>query len=188
MSVRATGPSPSSASRAFLREAGAEARIEEFDAGTPTAEDAAQAVGCDARRRSSSRSSSTATASRVVALVPGDRRADLDEDRRAAGAAKREGRAAREVEAATGFAPGAVAPFPLPRVDRVLIDRTLLAHDVVWVGAGSERTWSRLCARRPRPARARASPWTSSQDSAYHSQPEPAGRSRADAARPRRSG
>jgi prolyl-tRNA editing enzyme YbaK/EbsC (Cys-tRNA(Pro) deacylase) len=38
---------------------------------------------------------------------------------------------------ATGFAPGAVAPFPLPRIERVLADRSLLGHDVVWIGAGS---------------------------------------------------
>jgi prolyl-tRNA editing enzyme YbaK/EbsC (Cys-tRNA(Pro) deacylase) len=32
-----------------------------------------------------------------------------------------------------------VAPFPLRGVERVLIDQTLLAHDRVWIGAGSER-------------------------------------------------
>ena len=32
---------------AFLRAAGVEARVEEFRAGTPTAEDAARAVGCE---------------------------------------------------------------------------------------------------------------------------------------------
>ena len=43
------------------------------------------------------------------------------------------------VERWTGFAPGAVAPFPLPQVDRVLIDHGLLPHEVVWIGAGSDR-------------------------------------------------
>jgi prolyl-tRNA editing enzyme YbaK/EbsC (Cys-tRNA(Pro) deacylase) len=43
------------------------------------------------------------------------------------------------VEAVTGFAPGAVCPFPPAAGVRVLIDRSLLQHDVVWVGAGSER-------------------------------------------------
>jgi prolyl-tRNA editing enzyme YbaK/EbsC (Cys-tRNA(Pro) deacylase) len=32
-----------------------------------------------------------------------------------------------------------VAPFPLPGVEQVLIDRSLLAHEEVWVGAGSPR-------------------------------------------------
>jgi prolyl-tRNA editing enzyme YbaK/EbsC (Cys-tRNA(Pro) deacylase) len=41
--------------------------------------------------------------------------------------------------AATGFQPGAVAPFPLPGVQRILVERTLLSAPVVWVGAGSDR-------------------------------------------------
>jgi prolyl-tRNA editing enzyme YbaK/EbsC (Cys-tRNA(Pro) deacylase) len=43
------------------------------------------------------------------------------------------------VERVTGFEPGAVAPFPLPRVSRVLIDRALLRQPLVWIGAGSHR-------------------------------------------------
>ena len=42
-----------------------------------------------------------------------------------------------EVERATGFTPGAVAPFALSRVSTVLLDRTLLGHPIVWAGAGS---------------------------------------------------
>ena len=76
----------------------------------------------------------------VLALVPGDRRGDLGKIARAAGAA-----AARIAHARggsrplTGFAPGAVAPFPLPKIERVLVDRLLLAYDGVWIGAGSTR-------------------------------------------------
>jgi prolyl-tRNA editing enzyme YbaK/EbsC (Cys-tRNA(Pro) deacylase) len=43
------------------------------------------------------------------------------------------------VRAVTGFEPGAVAPFPLPDVERVFVDPSLLHHERVWVGAGSER-------------------------------------------------
>ena len=32
-----------------------------------------------------------------------------------------------------------MAPFPLARVDRVLMDRSLLEHRTVWCGAGSAR-------------------------------------------------
>ena len=39
----------------------------------------------------------------------------------------------------TGFAPGAVAPFPLARIERTLIDQALLAQEQLWVGAGSTR-------------------------------------------------
>jgi prolyl-tRNA editing enzyme YbaK/EbsC (Cys-tRNA(Pro) deacylase) len=44
-----------------------------------------------------------------------------------------------EVVAATGFEPGGVAPFPAPAVSQVLLARELLAHDLVWIGAGTER-------------------------------------------------
>ncbi len=42
-----------------------------------------------------------------------------------------------QVETATGFVAGAVAPFPLPGIERVFVDRNLLSHKRVWVGAGS---------------------------------------------------
>jgi prolyl-tRNA editing enzyme YbaK/EbsC (Cys-tRNA(Pro) deacylase) len=38
---------------------------------------------------------------------------------------------------ATGFEPGGVAPFPQRAVTATLIDRALLAHPVVWIGAGT---------------------------------------------------
>jgi Cys-tRNA(Pro) deacylase len=127
----------------YLREGGVEARIEEFDAGTPTAEDAARAVGgklgqivkslvfdCDGRP--------------FVVLVPGDRRADSRKVARAAGARKAKIVGPDVVREVTGFEAGAVAPFPLPKVDRVLVDRQVLVHDRVWIGAGSPRHMATL--------------------------------------------
>jgi prolyl-tRNA editing enzyme YbaK/EbsC (Cys-tRNA(Pro) deacylase) len=121
-----------------LQRAGIDARVEEFPEGTPTAGAAAKAVGssraqivkslvfvCDGRP--------------VLALVPGDRRAD---ERKVATAAEaRSARVARpdEVLAATGFEPGGVAPFPAPGVSQVLMAEELLGHERVWIGAGSER-------------------------------------------------
>jgi Cys-tRNA(Pro)/Cys-tRNA(Cys) deacylase len=73
----------------------------------------------------------------VLALVPGDRRAD----EAAVGAAVSAElvRVARpdEVVRATGFEPGAVAPFPQRAVTQSLMDRSFFVHDVVWIGAGS---------------------------------------------------
>ena len=46
---------------------------------------------------------------------------------------------APEVEEATGFAPGAVAPFPLPKIDEALMELALYRHPLVWAGAGSPR-------------------------------------------------
>jgi prolyl-tRNA editing enzyme YbaK/EbsC (Cys-tRNA(Pro) deacylase) len=130
-------PEPVERVAAHLRSAGAEARLEELESGTATAADAARAAGCPIDQIVKS-IVVLCDNKPVVALVPGDRRADLTKIAAAAGAD--EARIARgaEVEAATGFPPGAVAPFPLPRVERVLIDQALLVHDVVWVGAGSE--------------------------------------------------
>jgi prolyl-tRNA editing enzyme YbaK/EbsC (Cys-tRNA(Pro) deacylase) len=123
---------------AYLREAGAEARIEEFGEGTPTARDAARAIGCDLGQIVKSLVFDC-DGTPVVVLVPGDRRADGAKVARAAGCTQARVASAEQVEAATGFSPGAVAPFPLPAVERILLERTLLAHDVVWVGAGSTR-------------------------------------------------
>jgi Cys-tRNA(Pro)/Cys-tRNA(Cys) deacylase len=123
---------------AFLLATGAEARIEEFEVETATAEDAAEAVGADAE--AIVKSLVTICDDRlVIALVPGDRRGDLEKIARAAGAASARIAHAREVESLTGFAPGAVAPFALPNIERVLIERLLLAHELLWVGAGSTR-------------------------------------------------
>jgi prolyl-tRNA editing enzyme YbaK/EbsC (Cys-tRNA(Pro) deacylase) len=123
---------------AVLRAAAIDARVEEFPEGTPTAEAAARAVGatraeivkslvfiCDERP--------------VLALVPGDKRADAARLSSAAGARHARVAKAHEVVAATGFEPGAVAPFPVPNVSRVLMDRSLLRHELVWIGAGSDR-------------------------------------------------
>ena len=123
---------------AFLREAGTEARLEEFDEGTPTAEDAAQAVGCELAQIVKSLVFDCDGRSLLV-LVPGDRRADRRKIAARAGCAQARIAGAEQVRAATGFAPGAVAPFPLPAIERVLIERTLLTQPVVWIGAGSPR-------------------------------------------------
>ena len=165
--MRASWPEPVERVAAYLRQAGAEARLEELEAGTATTEDAARAAGCALDQIVKS-VVLVCDGRPVVALVPGDRRADLAKIARAADAA--EARIARpaEVEEATGFAPGAVAPFPLPKVDRVLIDRSLLTHDTVWVGAGSH---VHLAALDPAVLvrLTRAQPLDAVQDSTYHS-------------------
>jgi prolyl-tRNA editing enzyme YbaK/EbsC (Cys-tRNA(Pro) deacylase) len=122
----------------FLRDAGADARIEEFSTGTPTAADAAAAVGCGLDEIVKSLVF-VCDGRVVVALVPGDRRGDPAKVARAAGGESARIANADEVEQATRFEPGAVAPFPLPGVETVLIERTLLRHPTVWAGAGSPR-------------------------------------------------
>ena len=130
-------PEPVERVAEVLRRAGIEARIEEFPQGTPTAEAAAHAAGCALGQIVKSLVFE-AGGRFVIAMVPGDRRADRQKVALAAGAKRARVASADEVEDATGFKPGAVAPFPLPGVDRVLIDRRLLTQDLVWTGAGSE--------------------------------------------------
>ena len=74
----------------------------------------------------------------LLVLVPGDRRADLGKVAAAAGASDARVARAEEVVAMTGFAPGGVSPFPPPPGARVLVDRRILGHPSVWVGAGTE--------------------------------------------------
>ena len=134
----AAWPEPVQRVSSYLRDAGAEARIEEFASGTPTAQAAADAVGC--RLDQIVKSLVLVCDGRsIVALVPGDRRGDPDKVARAVGAKDARIAKPEEVTRATGFEPGGVAPFPLAAVHRVLIERTLLRHPLVWVGAGSSR-------------------------------------------------
>jgi prolyl-tRNA editing enzyme YbaK/EbsC (Cys-tRNA(Pro) deacylase) len=123
---------------AALRAAGAEARIEEFAAGTPTAEDAAAAVGCELRRIVKSLVFDC-DGSSVLVLVSGDRRADAAKVARATASNRARVAGAAQVVAATGYEPGAVAPVGLTAVQRVLVDRRIPTDGVLWIGAGSSR-------------------------------------------------
>ncbi len=120
-----------------------EGRVEEFEAGTPTAEDAARAVGCKLGQIVKSLVFDC-DGSPVIVLVPGDRRADGKKVALAVGCSRAKIAGPDEVRAATGFEPGAVAPFPLPRMSRVLVDRQILVHERVWIGAGSPRHMATL--------------------------------------------
>jgi Cys-tRNA(Pro) deacylase len=131
-------PEPVERVAAVLRERGVDARLEEFQDGTPTAAAAATAVGCD-RSQIVKSLVFVCDGLAVLALVPGDRRADAEKIAAAAKAGYARVARPEEVVAATGFEPGAVAPFPSVRVARVLLDRELLRHPTVWVGAGSPR-------------------------------------------------
>jgi Cys-tRNA(Pro) deacylase len=121
---------------AVLRAQGVESRLEEFADGTPTAAAAAAAVGCDAGQIVKSLVF-ICDGRPVLALLPGDRRADPEKV--AAAASARYARVAPhdEVRSATGFEPGAVAPFPVADATRVLVERELLRQPTVWAGAGS---------------------------------------------------
>lgn len=131
-------PEPVERVAAVLRGAGLEARLEEFPQGTPTAAEAAKAVGCAPAQIVKSLLF-VCDGRPVLALVPGDRRAGQEKLAAALGVRKARVGTRDEVVAATGFEPGAVSPFPAPAVSRAVIARELLGHQVVWIGAGSPR-------------------------------------------------
>ena len=96
-----------------------EARIEEFDEETPTAR-TRRARPVARRVRSSSPSCSSRDGVPVVALVPGDRRADV---RKVSRTRRRPEGAVRDVRGGRGgdrLRAGRGRPFPLPKVQRIV--------------------------------------------------------------------
>jgi Cys-tRNA(Pro) deacylase len=131
-------PEPVERVAAVLRGHAVDARLEEFEEGTPTAAAAAAAIGCEPAEIVKTLVF-VCDGLPVLALLPGDRRADAAKVAAAAGAGDARVARPEEVFAVTGFEPGAVAPFPVPQASRVLLDREVLRHETVWVGAGSTR-------------------------------------------------
>ncbi|MBV8065240.1 MAG: YbaK/EbsC family protein [Actinobacteria bacterium] len=134
-------PEPVERVASALRAAAVDARLEEFPEGTPSAAAAARAVG-STRAEIVKSLVFIAEGRPVLALVPGDKRADPGKIAAGARVATPD-----EVFASTGFEPGGVAPFPAPGVSRVLMDRNLLAHELVWIGAGSDRHMAGIAPR-----------------------------------------
>jgi Cys-tRNA(Pro) deacylase len=120
---------------AAARDAGIEITVESFPEGTRTAADAARAVGCDVEQIVKSLVF-VADESPVIALVSGADRVDVAKLRAAVGAdgvRRADGDEARD---ATGFPIGGIPPFGHTRPLTVLVDRHLLAHEVLWAAAG----------------------------------------------------
>jgi Cys-tRNA(Pro) deacylase len=136
-------PEPVQRVSGVLRSAAVDARIEEFPEGTPTAREAAAAVGCELGQIVKSLVL-VCDGAYVLALVPGDRQADLAAIGAVVESADVRIAKADEVVHATGFEPGGVAPFPQRAVTRTLIDRELLQHEIVWIGAGTHQHMASL--------------------------------------------
>lgn len=117
------------------RQAGLEIEVRRFPEGTHTAADAARAIGCEVAQIVKSLVF-FADGTPLVALVSGSNRVDTDALGSAVGASdvrKANGNEARE---ATGFAIGGVPPFGHTGAVRVVIDRDLLEHELLWAAAG----------------------------------------------------
>ena len=136
-------PEPVERVAAVLRGAAVDARIEQFIEGAATARDAARVIGCELSQIVKSLVF-VCDGAFVLALVPGDQRANEGAIGAAAGAESVRVATAEEVMFATGFAPGGVAPFPLRAVTRTLMDGAFLQHQVVWIGAGTDEYMASL--------------------------------------------
>ncbi|MDX2846561.1 YbaK/EbsC family protein, partial [Streptomyces ipomoeae] len=114
-------------------------RIRRFPDATRTAAEAATAIGCDLSQICKSLIF-TADGTPLLVLMDGASRVDVELLRQELGAKKVTRAKADVVRATTGYAIGGVPPFGHATKTRVLADRSLLAHDIVWAAAGTPHT------------------------------------------------
>lgn len=129
--------------RAFLSAHGLHEHITEFEQSTKTAQQAADAMGCELGQIVKSLVF-LVDGRPVVALVAGDRRGDAD-----AIAALMDGSHAKmadadAVRAATGYAIGGVSPFDLPEDLPVFADESLSRFQIVFPAAGTPTSMVRM--------------------------------------------
>ena len=129
--------------RAFLEARGLADGLLEFEQSTKTAQEAADAMGCELGQIVKSLVF-VVDGEPVVALVAGDRRGDT-----AAIAALLGGKEARfadaeTVRSATGYAIGGVSPCDLPEALPVLADDSLERFETVYPAAGTPTSMVRV--------------------------------------------
>ncbi|MEV5381896.1 YbaK/EbsC family protein [Streptomyces sp. NPDC052721] len=111
-------------------------RVRSFPEATRTAAEAAAAIGCELSQICKSLVFA-ADGVPVLVLMDGASRVDVERVRRELGAGRVTRADAGLVRETTGYAIGGVPPFGHRTRTRVLADRSLLAHDVVWAAAGT---------------------------------------------------
>ncbi|MEU6068536.1 MULTISPECIES: YbaK/EbsC family protein [Streptomyces] len=114
-------------------------RIRRFPDATRTSAEAAAAIGCELSQICKSL---VFAADRVPVLVlmDGASRVDVERVREELGAEAVTRARADVVRETTGYAIGGVPPFGHRTRTRVLADRSLLEHDLVWAAAGTPHT------------------------------------------------
>ncbi|MEU1076610.1 MULTISPECIES: YbaK/EbsC family protein [unclassified Streptomyces] len=122
-----------------LRALGLDVEVRRFPDATRTAAEAAAAIGCDVSEIVKSLVFE-ADGVPVIVLMDGSSRVDVELVRRELGARKVRRAGAELVRETTGYAIGGVPPFGHVRRTRVLADRALLDHAVVWAAAGTPHT------------------------------------------------
>ncbi|MGI5455517.1 YbaK/EbsC family protein [Streptomyces sp. CA-249302] len=115
---------------------GLHSQVRRFPDATRTAAEAAAAIGCELSEICKSLIFA-ADGVPVLVLMDGASRVDVELVREALGVAKVTRAKADVVRETTGYAIGGVPPFGHRTKARVLADRSLLEHDVVWAAAGN---------------------------------------------------
>ena len=122
-----------------LRELGLQVEVRGFPEATRTAAQGAAAIGCGLSAIVKSLVFE-ADGVPVLVLMDGSSRVDVELVRQELGATKVTRPRADAVREATGYAIGGIPPFGHRTKTRVLADRGLLAHAVVWAAAGTPHT------------------------------------------------
>jgi prolyl-tRNA editing enzyme YbaK/EbsC (Cys-tRNA(Pro) deacylase) len=123
---------------AAARAHGLELEVREFPEGTPTAADAARAVGCTVDQIVKSLVF-MADGRPLLVLASGGNRVDLAKVGKQVGAGRVRKADANQAREATGFSIGGTPPFGHPAPLEVLIDRDLTRFAEVWAAAGTPR-------------------------------------------------
>jgi prolyl-tRNA editing enzyme YbaK/EbsC (Cys-tRNA(Pro) deacylase) len=110
--------------------------VRAFPEATRTAAEAAAAIGCELSQICKSLIFA-ADGVPVLVLMDGASRVDVELVRKELGAQRVTRAEADVVRETTGYAIGGVPPFGHRTRTRVLADRSLLAHDIVWAAAGT---------------------------------------------------
>lgn len=119
-----------------LAERGVRGRVRQFTEPTRTAREAAAALGCELGAIASCLVFMVDDEACVV-ITSGAHRVDTAILAKGLGASDVRPATAEQVRAATGQPIGGVAPVNWPGALRVVLDRSLMAHDELWSAAGT---------------------------------------------------
>lgn len=120
----------------LLTELGIDTRVVEFEQATRTAQDAADAIGCQVGQIVKSLIFRTKSGQGLLVLTSGSNRVDEKHVRELVG--EKLGKADADfVRAATGYAIGGVPPFGHASQLSTFIDQDLLQYKTIWAAAGT---------------------------------------------------
>lgn len=128
--------------RNYLKQFGAEDRIQEFDVSSATVALAAQALHCEPGRIAKTLSF-MAGAQPILIVTAGDCRIDNHKYKQQFGV-KAKMMTAEEIDRFTGLRFGGVCPFGIPEDVDIYLDESLRQYDIVYPAAGSDNSAVRV--------------------------------------------